>query len=95
MGEYVADGDLCAIPDNLTLTQFILDSTHPTRPIRKEGIPWFIDATTGRQIGFEEVSREIADDDGVQVASGSYASVIKTSFTLDSEPRLWTRKWVE
>lgn len=70
MGEYVAEGDLCTIPDNLTLTQFMLDSTHPTRPIRKEGIPWFIDDTTGRQIGFEEVSTEIADEDGVRVASG-------------------------
>ena len=81
MSEYVAEGDLCTgtIPDNLTLTQFILDSTHPTRPIRKEGIPWFIDDTTGRQIGFEEVSREITDDDLVRVTSGPYASVIETS----------------
>jgi hypothetical protein len=47
------------IPDDLTVPQFILDSTHPTRPIRKEGIPWLVDDTTGRQIGFEEVSRKI------------------------------------
>ena len=63
MGEYVAEEILGAIPDNLTLPQFILDSTHPTRPIRKEGIPWFIDETTGRKIGFEEVSREMTNDD--------------------------------
>jgi len=66
VGEYAsAEGDLCTIPDNLTLTQFILDSTHwrPTRPMRKERIPWFIDDTTGRQIGFEEVSREMTNDD--------------------------------
>jgi len=63
MGEYVAEGNLGAIPDDLTLPQFILDSTHPTRPIRKEGIPWFIDDTTGRKIGFEEVSRGMTDDD--------------------------------
>jgi hypothetical protein len=68
MGEYVAEGNLGSIPDDLTLPQFILDSTHPTRPIRKEGIPWLIDDTTGRKIGFEEVSREIADDEFV--ASG-------------------------
>jgi hypothetical protein len=69
MGEYVAEGNLGAIPDDLTLSQFILDSTHPTRPIREEGIPWLIDDTTGRKIGFEEVSRESTDDEFV--ASGS------------------------
>lgn len=63
MGEYVAEGNLGAIPDDLTLPQFILDSTHPTRPIRKEGIPWLIDDTTGRKIGFEEVSGEMTDND--------------------------------
>ena len=62
MSEYVAEGNLRTIPDNLTLTQFILDSTHPTRPMRKEGTPWFIDDTTGRQIGFEEVRRDMTDD---------------------------------
>jgi hypothetical protein len=62
MGEYTAEGNLGAVPDNLTLPQFILDSIHPTRPIRKEGTPWFIDDTTGRKIGFEEVSREMIDD---------------------------------
>jgi 4-coumarate--CoA ligase len=44
------------IPDDLTLPQFVLDSSHSTRPIRKEGIPWLVEETTGRQIGFEEVS---------------------------------------
>jgi 4-coumarate--CoA ligase len=56
MGEYVAEGDLCTITDGLTVPQFILDSGHPTRPIRKERIPWLIDDTTGQKIGFEEVS---------------------------------------
>ena len=65
MGECVAEGNLCTIPDDLTLPQFILDSAHPTRPIRKEGIPWVIDDTTGRKIGFEEVSRETAEEDGL------------------------------
>ena len=69
MGEYVAEGNLGAIPDDLTLPQFILDSTHPTRPIRKEGLPWLIDDTTGRKIGFEEVSGEMTDSD--LVATGS------------------------
>ena len=61
----MAEGNLGVIPDDLTLPQFILDSTHPTRPIRKEGIPWLIDDTTGRKIGFEEVSRGMTDDDRV------------------------------
>jgi len=43
------------IPDDLTLCQFILDSEHPLRPARN-GIPWFIEDTTGRRVGFEEVS---------------------------------------
>ncbi len=96
MGEYVAEGNLGAIPDDLTLPQFILDLTHPTRPIRKEGIPWLIDDTTGRKIGFEEVSREIPDDEFV--ASGSVRlGLLKIAgrCALDPEPRLWTRKCVE
>ena len=58
MGEYVAEGVLPVIPDDLTLPQFILDSSHSTRPIRKDGIPWLVDDNTGRQIGYEEVSNE-------------------------------------
>jgi hypothetical protein len=56
MSEYVAEGILPVIPDDLTVPQFILDSSHSTRPIRKEAIPWLVDDTTGHQIGFEEVS---------------------------------------
>jgi hypothetical protein len=43
------------IPDNLSIPQFILDSQHPTRPLRKDGIPWLIDDARGRKVGFEEV----------------------------------------
>ncbi|KDQ63355.1 hypothetical protein JAAARDRAFT_147584 [Jaapia argillacea MUCL 33604] len=48
-------GPLPHIPDDLTLPQFILDSHHPTRPIRGEGIPWLIEDRTGRRIGVEEL----------------------------------------
>lgn len=48
-------GPLPHIPDDLTLPQFLLDSVHPRRPVRKEGIPWLIEDATGRRIGFEEV----------------------------------------
>jgi len=44
------------IPDNLSVPQFILDTQHPTRPLRKDGIPWLIEDASGREVGFEEVS---------------------------------------
>ena len=49
---------LPAIPDNVTLPQFILDTPHPTRPIRKDSIsnPWLIEDRTGNKFGLEEVS---------------------------------------
>ena len=47
---------LPAIPDNVTLPQFILDAPHPTRPIRKDSNPWLIEDGTGNKFGFEEVS---------------------------------------
>lgn len=52
----VPTGPLPHIPDNLTLTQFLLDSHHPLRPLNKLANPWFIEENTGRQIGFEEVA---------------------------------------
>ncbi|KAH9980137.1 amp dependent CoA ligase [Lactifluus volemus] len=59
MSEYVAEGILPVIPDDLTVPQFILDSSHSTRPIRKEAIPWLVDDTTGHQIGFEEIRSRV------------------------------------
>ena len=52
-------GELPYIPDNLTLAQFILDSQHPSRPIRKHGIPWLIEDHTGRTLGYEEVRSQL------------------------------------
>ncbi|KAG6372892.1 hypothetical protein JVT61DRAFT_7328 [Boletus reticuloceps] len=52
-------GKLPYIPDNLTLAQFILDSHHPSRPIRKHGIPWFIEDHTGRTVGYEEIRARV------------------------------------
>lgn len=51
----LASDNLPNIPDDLTLPQFILDSQHLVRPIRKDGIPWFVDDGTGKKIGFEEL----------------------------------------
>lgn len=43
------------VPDDLTLPQFILDSSHPLRPIRPSHVPWFIEDAGGRGVGHEEV----------------------------------------
>jgi hypothetical protein len=57
MTEFISSGGpLPHIPDNLTLTQFILDSTHEYRPVRPQGVPWLIEDATGRKIGLEEVT---------------------------------------
>ncbi|KAG1784859.1 uncharacterized protein HD556DRAFT_1461201 [Suillus plorans] len=44
-----------SVPDDLTLPQFILDSSHPLRPIRPSHVPWFIEDAGGRGVGHEEV----------------------------------------
>ena len=44
------------IPDDLTIAQFVLDATHPTRaPWSHAMRPWLIEEATGRQIGSDEV----------------------------------------
>ncbi|KAF8073410.1 hypothetical protein FPV67DRAFT_744283 [Lyophyllum atratum] len=42
------------IPDDITLTQFMLEYQHPLKPARRE-VPYLIEDNTGRKIGFEEV----------------------------------------
>ncbi|KAH9178629.1 amp dependent CoA ligase [Lactarius sanguifluus] len=60
MTEFVSPGDpLPYIPDNLTLAQFVLDSTHPYKPLRPQGVPWLIEDATGRKIGLEEVRTRV------------------------------------
>ncbi|KAH9065666.1 amp dependent CoA ligase [Lactarius vividus] len=60
MTEFVSPGGpLPYIPDNLTLAQFILDSTHPYRPLRPQGVPWLIEDATGRKIGLEEARTRV------------------------------------
>ncbi|KAF8810188.1 acetyl-CoA synthetase-like protein [Phlegmacium glaucopus] len=50
-------------PDNLTIPQFLLDSQHPNKPLRKQGNPWLIEDATGRKIYFEEVRKENCSKD--------------------------------
>ncbi|ELU36931.1 phenylacetyl-CoA ligase [Rhizoctonia solani AG-1 IA] len=45
--------------DDLTVPQFMLDSTHPLRPIRDANSPWIIEDETGRGIGFEEIRSRV------------------------------------
>ncbi|KAL5519237.1 hypothetical protein ACEPAH_920 [Sanghuangporus vaninii] len=74
-----------AIPDDLTVAQFMLDVQHPIRPVRTENVPWLIEESTGRSVGFEELrSRtyglanamhmrwEIGEDDVVCILSPNH-----------------------
>ncbi|KAG6333812.1 hypothetical protein ID866_5272, partial [Astraeus odoratus] len=56
MAELVSpSGVLPPIPDDLTLVQFILDSQHSYRPVRRHGVPWFIEDNTGKTLGLDEI----------------------------------------
>lgn len=48
------------IPYHLTIPQFLLDSHHLERPLRKGQIPWIVDDSTGRSYGIEEVRARVA-----------------------------------
>lgn len=48
------------IPDDLTISQFILDAHHPARPVVTRTQPWLIEEITGTEIGLDEVSSVLA-----------------------------------
>ncbi|KAJ3556064.1 hypothetical protein NM688_g2238 [Phlebia brevispora] len=52
-------GPLPHIPDDVTIPQFLLDSWHPIRPVKKELTPWFIEDATGRGITSEEIRARV------------------------------------
>ncbi|KAI0767430.1 acetyl-CoA synthetase-like protein [Fomes fomentarius] len=60
MSEIQGDGptDLY-IPDDLTISQFILDTQHPARPVLTGAHPWLIEEATGRQIGSDELRARV------------------------------------
>jgi 4-coumarate--CoA ligase len=67
MAEVVSPaGILPHIPDDLTLAQFILDTEHVRKPVRKSGA-WIIDDQSGRKIGFEEVSVPVSKSEQLSV----------------------------
>jgi hypothetical protein len=51
------DSTLPAIPDDITITQLLLDPHNlpHIRPRRPEGAPWLIDDVTGYSLGLEQV----------------------------------------
>ncbi|CDO75538.1 hypothetical protein BN946_scf184776.g4 [Trametes cinnabarina] len=56
MAELRGDGGpLPAIPDHLTIPQFLFDSHHPSRPVLKSPQPWLIEELTGRELGSDEL----------------------------------------
>ncbi|THH06349.1 hypothetical protein EW145_g4156 [Phellinidium pouzarii] len=55
MTEFHSDLSCPPIPDDVSTAQFLLDSHHPTRPLRSGNIPWLIEDKTGRTIGYEEL----------------------------------------
>ena len=69
------------IPDDLTCAQFLLDAHHPTRPTRPQDVPWLIDDSTGRRIGFEEVMSSLLHIELRLISEGS-----------DPDPRVWCCK---
>ncbi|KIL59198.1 hypothetical protein M378DRAFT_188026 [Amanita muscaria Koide BX008] len=50
-------GPLPALPDDLTLPQFMFDGKHPNRPERNPDIPWIIENDTGRRYSGEDIRR--------------------------------------
>ena len=82
-------GILPHIPDNLTLAQFILDSQHPSRPVRKHGIPWFIEDHTGRTLGYEEVRSQLLFSTNIHLPI--HHSDTRTSFWLSKRTKAHVR----
>lgn len=48
-------GPLPAIPDDLTLVQFMLDYRHPSRPSVAQPEAWLVEDATGRRVFMDEV----------------------------------------
>lgn len=81
-----------AIPDDLTLSQFFLDSYHPRRPVRTDA-PWLIEDETGRHIGFEEIrARTFGFANGLVLRYGIKEEEVVLIFSpnhVDYPPAIW------
>ncbi|KAJ8488324.1 hypothetical protein ONZ45_g13990 [Pleurotus djamor] len=60
------------VPDDLSIPQFILDSHHPSRPVRKFGVPWLIDDVSGARVGFDEL----------RARSNAFANALKIKYNI-------------
>jgi acyl-CoA synthetase (AMP-forming)/AMP-acid ligase II len=80
------------IPDDLTLSQFFLDSHHPRRPVRTNA-PWLIEDETGRHIGFEEIrARTFGFANGLMICYGIKEEEVVLIFSpnhVDYPPAIW------
>lgn len=61
------DCPLPHIPDNLTIPQFVFDTTIVPRPQRPHGTPYFIEEATGREIYEDEVRSPMSYDCGLDL----------------------------
>lgn len=81
-----------AVPDDLTLSQFFLDSHHPRRPVRTDA-PWLIEDETGRRIGFEEIrARTFGFANGLMLRYGIKEEEVVVIFSpnhVDYPPAIW------
>lgn len=62
--EFQVDEPVPYIPDNLTIPQFVFDTTIVPRPQRPRGTPFFIEAATGRGLYEDEVRSSTPEDNG-------------------------------
>lgn len=80
------------IPDDLTLSQFFLDSHHPRRPVRTN-TPWLIEDDTGRRIEFEEIrARTFGFANGLMLRYGIKEDEVVVIFSpnhVDYPPAIW------
>ncbi|KAH9915874.1 amp dependent CoA ligase [Fomitopsis serialis] len=68
-------GPLPAIPDDLTIPQFMLDVGHLNRPRLGKNRPWMIEEATGREVGEEELRSR----------TDSLANALKTRWNIGDE----------
>ncbi|KZT30741.1 amp dependent CoA ligase [Neolentinus lepideus HHB14362 ss-1] len=60
MTEFVSsEGPLPHIPDDLSIPQFILDSSHPARQMHNENQPWLIEDGSGKTVGLKEIRPKV------------------------------------
>ena len=54
--EFTAQQACPYVPDGVTIPQFIFDSEHETRPMRKPRTPWLVEDATGKKMMESDVS---------------------------------------